>query len=529
MKTLISLAFVLALVSCRSGSPQPTGTATVAPSSAEVPHKGAVIAGDFPDPSVIKVGDTYWATATSSAWVPAYPIFTSKDLANWKIVGAVYQKPPAWTAGNYWAPEIAKLGDTYYVYFSAKHAKHGRMCLGVGTAKDPAGPYRDHGPLICEGPGSIDAMPVVDDNGDKYLFWKEDGNSQQKPTPIHLQKLDATGTKLVGKKMDVLVNDAPWEAHLVEGPFVMKRGDTWYMFYSGNACCGLQCNYALGVARAKTLTGPWEKNPNNPILKGNAVWKCPGHGSIVQDEKNRDVLLYHAYHSRDSVYVGRQAMADVVEWGEDGWPTINKGAGPGIHADGFLDARLRNEEHRFQERFEGPTLSPAWQWPRSMSPRVEFKDGELALKGEGKKDPFATVIGRATTLGDYVASVDVVKSSLEPGVMAGLAAYGESGNALGVYVVDDVAVVVSRTSGRDMELARLPLPKNTWTVTLRMEARGGSNFRFSLLTNADPKWQALGGEVSGEKLPPWDLGIRVALTASGGEARFAKFSIEPLR
>ncbi|MES2965977.1 MAG: glycoside hydrolase family 43 protein, partial [Bdellovibrionota bacterium] len=314
----------ISLISCQSGSSKVGDKPETKASAFGSINDGAVFAGDYPDPSLIKVGDRYFATATSSAWVPAYPIFESQDLANWKVVGSVFPKPPAWTAGNYWAPEIAQIGETFYVYYSAKHAKHGRMCLGVGTSNDPLGPYKDHGALVCEGPGSIDAMPVVDEAGDRYLFWKEDGNSQQKATPIHIQKLDASGTKLVGEKTDVLMNDpASWEGHLIEGPFLMKRGEHWYMFYSGNACCGLQCNYALGVARAKKLNGPWEKNPKNPILKGNDVWKCPGHGSIVRHADGNDVLLYHAYHADDSVYVGRQAMADVVAWGEDGWPTIN--------------------------------------------------------------------------------------------------------------------------------------------------------------------------------------------------------------
>ena len=80
----------------------------------------------------------------------------------------------------------------------------------------------------------------------------------------------------------------------MEGPFVLRHGDWFYLFYSGNGCCGVNCDYALGVARARTLFGPWEKDPSNPILAGNETWKCPGHGSIVQDERGRYFFLYHA-------------------------------------------------------------------------------------------------------------------------------------------------------------------------------------------------------------------------------------------
>ena len=57
-----------------------------------------VIRGDVPDPSVIRIEDTYYATGTSSEWAPFYPMFTSKDLVNWKQVGHVFTKQPSWTS-----------------------------------------------------------------------------------------------------------------------------------------------------------------------------------------------------------------------------------------------------------------------------------------------------------------------------------------------------------------------------------------------------------------------------------------------
>src|SRR5712671_4195032 len=67
-----------------------------------------VLAGDYPDPSVIRVGRDYWATATSSEWGPQFPILHSRDLVNWKIIGAVFPKRPAWATGNFWAAEMSE-------------------------------------------------------------------------------------------------------------------------------------------------------------------------------------------------------------------------------------------------------------------------------------------------------------------------------------------------------------------------------------------------------------------------------------
>ena len=51
-----------------------------------------VIRGDMPDPSMIRIDDTYYATGTSSEWAPFYPVFTSKDLINWKQTGHIFNE-----------------------------------------------------------------------------------------------------------------------------------------------------------------------------------------------------------------------------------------------------------------------------------------------------------------------------------------------------------------------------------------------------------------------------------------------------
>src|SRR4051812_292459 len=290
-------------------------------------YSNPVLPGDYPDPSVIRVGHTFWATATTSQWAPLFPLLTSTDLVNWTQVGAVFEDPPAWSAGSYWAPEIAQDRGRFFVYYTARR-KNGPLCVAVATASQPQGPYADHGPLICQDAGSIDAAPVSDEDGQRYLVWKEDGNSRKLPTPIWAQPLSPDGTTLTGDRRELIHNQDPWEAHVVEGPYILKRDGWFYMFYSSDACCGRACNYKLGVARARRLLGPWERNPANPILKGNEHWKCPGHGSLVSDASGRTFLLYHAYDPADFQFAGRQGLLDQVTWTAQDWPEINGGQGP---------------------------------------------------------------------------------------------------------------------------------------------------------------------------------------------------------
>ena len=71
-------------------------------------YSNPVLAGDFPDPSVIRVGKDYWATATTSEWAPLFPLLHSRDLVHWEHVGNVFERRPPWAVGNFWAPEISE-------------------------------------------------------------------------------------------------------------------------------------------------------------------------------------------------------------------------------------------------------------------------------------------------------------------------------------------------------------------------------------------------------------------------------------
>src|SRR6478736_4693449 len=79
-----------------------------------VTYRNPVIAGDFADPSVIRVEDTYYAVGTSSEWGPAYPIYSSKNLVNWEYVGPVFAELPEWTMGSFWAPELFFRNGTFF-------------------------------------------------------------------------------------------------------------------------------------------------------------------------------------------------------------------------------------------------------------------------------------------------------------------------------------------------------------------------------------------------------------------------------
>jgi xylan 1,4-beta-xylosidase len=502
-------------------------------------YANPVEAGDFPDPSVIRVGRDYWASATTSEWAPEFPILHSRDLVNWEVVGAVFQRRPDWAVGSFWAPEISQDRGRFFVYYVARK-KGGPLCAAVASAPRPQGPYRDHGPLVCQEVGSIDPFPVTDEQGRRYLLWKEDGNSVSKPTPIWAQRLSADGTRLVGERKELFHNDQPWEKHptlpygdLVEGPTVVRRNGWFYLFYSGNFCCGRECDYKVGVARSRKLLGPWEKYPK-PLMETNGDWRCPGHGTVVEDERGRTWFLYHAYRRNDFVYVGRQALLDEVVWGRDGWPSINEGRGPSSVARSPYDTRDAKTELRFFDDFLSRDLGLGWQWPQGNVPGFRVAPaggGWLTLsKGPAQTDDSDAVVARTTTTGDYVATTQVDLRDRRGGsAFAGLSAYGDAENSLGIGVMGGNAVGLWRVEKGKGEphMQSNVLPRGD-TAYLRMTARDGHLYRFAV-SGDGRNWTDVGEEVEGSFLPPWDRGVRVALVSTGGPARFGFLRVEPSR
>src|SRR5437763_748024 len=123
-------------------------------------YTNPVIPGDFPDPSIIRVGAEFWATATSSEWGPQFPLLHSTNLVNWELVGSVFEHRPTWAVANFWAPEISEYNGHYYVYYVGRK-KGGPLAVAVATAEKPSGPYKDCGPLVAQPDGSIDPVPVT--------------------------------------------------------------------------------------------------------------------------------------------------------------------------------------------------------------------------------------------------------------------------------------------------------------------------------------------------------------------------------
>ncbi|MEO5612659.1 MAG: glycoside hydrolase family 43 protein [Sphingomicrobium sp.] len=138
----------------------------------------------YGDPAVLRTDDGYTLVATSNDAPDAFPILHSDDLEHWQHRGFVFPEghAPEWTAtgrsvADFWAPEMARVGDEYWLCFTARQAS-GVLAIGLAKSRHPQGPWADIGRPLLTGKigGVIDAHLFIDPNGDRYLLWKDDSN-----------------------------------------------------------------------------------------------------------------------------------------------------------------------------------------------------------------------------------------------------------------------------------------------------------------------------------------------------------------
>jgi arabinan endo-1,5-alpha-L-arabinosidase len=313
-------------------------------------YENPVIDSDFPDPAVLRAADGYYYVYATQGMdggrMLNIQVARSRDLVRWERLGDALPDKPQWASRtqDFWAPHVAEHGGVYYLYYSAKPdaalTDPGRgLCLAVATARRPQGPFTDIGrPLQCgEGFVNIDPMAYDDPvSGRRLLYW---GSGF---APIKVQELAPDRISFLpgSHPTDLLPavrdEDPANYRRLVEGSWVIRRGGYYYLFFSGDNCCGTNAHYATMVARSRSATGPFETRPGasrGVILARRGNWLAPGHNSVIEDARGNFWMLYHAVDIRaprarptDEVNTRRVMLLDRLRW-RDGWPYL-EGGGP---------------------------------------------------------------------------------------------------------------------------------------------------------------------------------------------------------
>jgi arabinan endo-1,5-alpha-L-arabinosidase len=286
------------------------------------------------DPCIIRAGDAFYLFSTG----PGIPIRRSADLFRWERAGRVFDASPAWFAREVpgatgpWAPDIARFGGLYRLYYSVSTFGSNRSCIGLATnrALDPADPeykWVDQGPVLRSSRrddyNAIDPNVAFDEDGRPWLafgsFW----------SGIKLTRLDPDSGKPVEPVQLISLAARPG-SDAVEAPFLIRRRGFYYLFVSFDKCCqGVQSTYRVVVGRSPELTGPYVDRLGKPMVEGGGTTvvesagrvRGPGHCAVLS-EGGRDWLVHHFY---DADNRGAQTLQiRPLRWGEDGFPVAGE-------------------------------------------------------------------------------------------------------------------------------------------------------------------------------------------------------------
>ena len=131
---------------------------------------------------------------------------------------------------------------------------------------------------------------------------------QYMKTPMFARKLSADGARFVGERIKVLENDLAWEAHLVEGMWVTKWDEKYYLFYAGNDFSTSQ--YGIGVAVGDSPVGPFTKMEKQ-LLQSTESWWAPGHPSLALTPNGEPALFLHAFFPGEAGYKRFRALLSI--------------------------------------------------------------------------------------------------------------------------------------------------------------------------------------------------------------------------
>ena len=301
-----------------------------------------ILKGFNPDPSIVRVGDTYYLATSTFEWWPGVQIHVSKDLANWKLIThplnekRLLDMTGNLDSGGVWAPDLSYHDGKFYLVYTDVKVTDGAFkdCINyLTTAEDIMGPWTD--PVVLNTAG-FDASLFHDDDGRKYLvnqYWDPRG-FRHPFYGIMCTEYSEEEKRLTGKPWNLYKGT---EERFVEGPHLYKKDGYYYLFVAQG---GTEYAHQERVARAKSLHDTFETQPGRPLLTTlDAPWhpiQKAGHEALV-DTPEGEWYFTHLmgrplHHDNESSVdprgwcpLGRESGIQKLYWDEEGWPHIEGG------------------------------------------------------------------------------------------------------------------------------------------------------------------------------------------------------------
>lgn len=360
-----------------------------------------ILAGDFPDPTIMRDGKDYYMTHSSMFYVPGLVVLHSSDLVNWEPISNALNA----YLGSVWAPDIFKYNDKYYIYFTV--AGKGNFAV---YSTSPYGPWSEPVNLQIDG---IDPGHIVDHKGNRWVFMN--GGYRAKLNPNGLGVVPGT----LEKVYDGWDFPIEWESDgfNLEGPKLKKIKDYYYKVSAQGGTAGPPTSHMAILARSKSLDGPWENSPYNPLirtLKNSEKWWAKGHGSLIDTPDGKWWIVYHAYEN-GFLGRGRQTLLEPLKMTDDGWliAPLGEEVEKPILKPITSSTAINRLDHINKFR-----IGLDWKFfEEYSSDRVNFKNGVLNIRAKGNSPRDSAPLLFVPTSNNYEISA---KIEIDSGTVGGL-------------------------------------------------------------------------------------------------------------
>jgi alpha-N-arabinofuranosidase len=346
-----------------------------------------ILPGFNPDPGFLRVGDDYYIVTSSFEYFPCFPVYHSKDLVHWKLIGNVLNRPSqidldmVAPSDGVFSPVMRYHDGVYYLtYTMLNNTPEQHITNWIVTAKEPGGPWSEPVAVTSDSFWRIDTSLFFDDDGKCYFTANSKGASSDQRI-IQLQEIDLKTFKLVGEKHDISSKAFPL-AKMAEGAHLYKRDGYYYLLIAEG---GTGFGHAVSIGRSRVLTGPYEPCPDNPLLthrdlpRADAKIYGVGHGELVQAQGGEWYMALLG--TRGAGVLGRETFLVPARWDTGQWPVIEGKVQPVLRRPAL--AEFKEEAPVERQEFDQPELSPDWLTIRVPSERfwsLAERPGYLRIK-----------------------------------------------------------------------------------------------------------------------------------------------------
>lgn len=479
--------------------------------------KNPILPGFNPDPCICKAGDDYYMAVSSFEWMPGIPVYHSKDLKNWELYTHVLtddetvdlKKLPS--AKGIWAPCLTycEKEELFYVVYGVMNSMNARyfdVDNYVITAKDIKGPWSE--PVYLHSSGFDDSM-LHDDDGRKWIVsldW-ETRAGYEKPGAICLVEYSPEKKEIIGYPKRIWHGGT--DRGCIEAPHLYKRNGYYYIMCAEG---GTGYGHSVTMGRSKNVWGPYEKDPQNPIVTSipgdfnerhdpdhlkpkyfnpDSILQKSGHGSYIENELG-EVYLVHLT-SRPFVpelrcTLGRETAMQKMKWTEDGW--LRMADGSNLAKEYFEPSKLPEvpvKQIPDFDDFDDETLGIQYYAPRIMPQRfidLKSRPGYLRMRGQESRTSLNKVSILARKLTSVHATI-TTKMEFNPEVhqhSAGLIMYYDNMNYINLRkyysetLGQNALSIIHLENGEKTEFLNTRIPVDDVPIYLRLHINGRKSY-----------------------------------------------------